>query len=123
MPENFKKNREKLMPQIDIWLKSDKPYTVRYALGLLMKLYLGDDFLPKYLEKAAKIKSDEYYINLMIAWFFATALAKQYERSIIYFTENRLDTWVHNKAIQKAVESSRINKDLKQHLKTLKRRV
>lgn len=122
MPKVFKKNREKLMTQIDIWLKSDKTYTVRYALGLLMKLYLDDGFEPEYLEKAAKIKSDEYYVNMMIAWFFATALAKQYESAIIYFTESRLTPWVHNKAIQKAVESSRIDNELKQYLKLLKRR-
>lgn len=122
MPPVFKKNKDALITHIDKWLKSDRTYTVRYALGLLMKLYLDEDFKTEYSDRAAGIVSEEYYINMMIAWYFATALAKQYTSAVRYLTDNRLPVWVHNKTIQKAVESGRIDKDTKEYLKTLKRR-
>lgn len=120
VPKVFKKNTDKLIFNICEWLKSDKLYTVRYAVGLLMKLYLGENFKPEYAELVSKIKSDEYYINMMLAWYFATALAKQYDAVIPYITQRRLDKWVHNKTIQKAVESYRIPPETKAYFKTFK---
>ncbi len=121
MPPVFKKNPDALLVKIKEWIQSDKTYTVRYAIGLLLKLFLDDRFKEEYLDTVSKIKSDEYYINMMIAWYFATALAKQYDAAILYITENRLEKWVHNKAIQKAVESRCIDSYTKQYLKGLKR--
>ncbi len=120
LPKIFKKNHEKMLPKIYEWLKSDKTYTVRYALGLLLNIYLDTEFRPEFLEKAASIKSDEYYVNMMISWYFATALAKQYKSTIPYLTDKRLNKWVHNKTIQKATESYRITPETKAYLKTLK---
>lgn len=120
LPHAFKKNKEKLIPVIMRWIKSDKTYTVRYATGLLMSLYLDDDFDEKYLRIVSEIRSDEYYINMMIAWYFATALAKQYDAAIPYITDKRLAVWTHNKTIQKCVESRRIDADKKEYLKKLK---
>lgn len=120
MPKVFKKHTKELLPQIKEWIKSDKTYTVRYAQGLLMKLYLDAEFRPEYLELAVEIQSDEYYVNMMTAWYFATALAKQYETAIEYLKKKKLNKWVHNKTIQKAVESNRISVETKKYLKTLK---
>lgn len=120
LPKVFKKNTDRLITIIPKWLESEKTYTVRYAIGLLMSLYLDEGFKPEYAEAVSKINSTEYYVNMMKAWYFATALAKQYDTAIPYLTERRLDTWVHNKTIQKAVESSRISPDTKEHLKKLK---
>ncbi len=117
----FKKNALKLLPKINEWLKSEHTYTVRYAIGLLMRLFLDEEYDMKYPGMVAQIRSDEYYINMMIAWYFATALAKQYESVIPYITEHRLDKWTHNKAIQKAIESYRIDDETKQYLRGLKR--
>lgn len=117
----FKKNAPKLLPKINEWLKSEHTYTVRYAIGLLMRLFLDEEYDVKYPGMVAQIRSDEYYINMMIAWYFATALAKQYESVIPYITEHRLDKWTHNKAIQKAIESYRIDDETKQYLRGLKR--
>ena len=119
-PKVFKKNRPQLLTHIREWLSSDKTYTVRFAIGMLMEHFLNEDFDPKYPEMVAAVKSDEYYINMMIAWYFATALAKQYEVVLPYFEEQRLEPWTHNKAIQKAVESRRITDEQKQYLKSLK---
>ncbi|MBP3360321.1 MAG: DNA alkylation repair protein [Clostridia bacterium] len=120
LPPVFKKNRKLLLPKIREWIKSDSVYTVRYAIGLLLSLYLDDEFTPELAALAASVKSEEYYINMMIAWYFATALFKQYEIAVTYLTEHRLSAWVHNKAIQKAVESRRIPDETKAYLKTLK---
>ena len=119
-PKAFKKNKEKLIKRVYEWIDSKNTYTVRYGIGILLKLYLDDCDAEKHFERVSKIKSDEYYINMMIAWYFATALTKQFEKSLPYITEMRLDRWVHNKAIQKAVESKRINPDTKKYLKNLK---
>ena len=108
-PRVFKKEPEKLLPYIQSWIKSDRTYTVRFAIGML-----------KYADMAAEVRSEEYYVNMMIAWYFATALAKQYELILPYLEEKRLDDWVHNKAIQKSVESYRITDEQKAYLKTLK---
>lgn len=119
-PKIFKKHKEKLMEHIDEWLKSDRTYTVRFGVGMLMEHYLDEDFDPAYPEKVAQLRSEEYYINMMIAWYFATALAKQYEAILPYIEEKRLDKWTHNKTIQKAVESYRITPEQKVYLKSLK---
>ena len=118
-PNVFKKNREKLLVYIQEWLKSSHSYTVRYAIGMLNSYYLDYDFCTQYLDMAI-IQSDEYYINMMIAWYFATALTKQYTFALPYITEYRLPKWVHNKAIQKACESRRITKEQKEFLKEFK---
>lgn len=121
LPMVFKTNVDALIPCIQKWLESNETYTVRYAMGLLLKLCLDDDFKPEYLKWVSEVQSDEYYIRMMQAWYFATALAKQYDSAIAYLTEHRLDVWTHNKTIQKAIESYRINKETKAYLKTLKR--
>lgn len=120
LPSVFKKNTDMLLFKIKEWLCSNKVYTVRYAIGLLMKLYLDELFDPQYHEAVATLRSDEYYIKMMVAWYFATALSKQYDATIGYITEKRLDVWTHNKAIQKAVESRRISNETKAYLRTLK---
>lgn len=119
-PKVFEKNTDKLIGKIYEWIKSGKTYTVRYAAGLLLSYYLDENFKAEYAEAVSKIRSDEYYVNMMIAWYFATALAKQYDSVIGYLTEKKLDVWVHNKTIQKAVESFRILPETKDYLKTLK---
>lgn len=119
-PKVFKKNKLPLIKKIKEWSSSDKTYTCRFGLGMLMCHFLDEDFKEEYLEIPASVHSDEYYINMMIAWFFATALAKQWDSSIKYIEEKRLDKWVHNKTIQKARESYRITKEQKDYLNTLK---
>ncbi|MBQ7708006.1 MAG: DNA alkylation repair protein [Lachnospiraceae bacterium] len=119
-PKVFKKHKKELLPYITEWIKSEHTYTVRFAIGNLMRHFLDEEFETKYADMVAEVRSEEYYINMMIAWYFATALAKQYESIIPYFTEKRLDTWTHNKTIQKACESFRITPEQKEFLKTLK---
>ena len=119
-PKTFKKNKKKLLNQIKIWIKSKDTYTIRFSIGMLMNHFLDEDYNPKYLEMISKIKSDEYYINMMVAWYFATALAKQYDDTISYIENNKLDKWTHNKTIQKAIESYRITKEQKDYLRKLK---
>lgn len=120
MPKIFGKYPQKVLDKIRVWIKSEHTYTVRYAIGLLMKLFLKENFSCEYPEMISQIRSDEYYINMMIAWYFATALAYRYDDVLPYITEQRLDRWVHNKTIQKAVESNRIDKEVKQYLRGLK---
>lgn len=119
-PKIFKKHLPELLLQIKAWLNSDHVYTVRFAIGMLMQFFLDEIFSTEYADMVASVKSDEYYINMMIAWYFATALAKQYDAILPYIEEHRLDKWTHNKAIQKSVESYRITPDQKAYLKTLK---
>ena len=119
-PAAFKKSPEKLLPRIQVWIGSNKTYTVRFALGMLMQHFLDERFSTSYTDLAASVRSEEYYVNMMIAWFFATALAKQYDLVIPYLEEKRLDNWVHNRTIQKSVESYRITDEQKAYLKTLK---
>ncbi len=116
----FRKNKPDLLAHIKSWLKSDATYTVRFAVGMLMQHFLDDDFSPAYPKMVAAIKSDEYYINMMRAWYFATALAKQYDAIIPYIEQKKLDPWTHSKAIQKAVESYRITPEQKEHLRTFR---
>ena len=119
-PKVFKKNRSELIDQIKQWVCSDKTYMVRFGIGMLLEHFLDDDFDPIYLEMVSKISSAEYYIRMMIAWYFATALAKQYTKALPYIEEQRLDIWTHNKTIQKAVESRRITLEQKEYLRRLK---
>ncbi len=121
-PKIFKKNTDKLLDQIKIWISSKETYTIRFGIGTLMQYYLDDKFNKEYLKLVSNIKSEEYYINMMIAWYFATALAKKYKETIPYIEKNKLDIWVHNKTIQKAIESYRITPEQKEYLKGLKRR-
>ena len=119
-PKVFAKHREELLSRIDVWLESDHVYTIRFGIGMLMQHFLNEDFDVKYAERVAGIRSDEYYVNMMTAWYFATALAKQYD-AVLPFIENRkMDVWTHNKAIQKAVESYRITPEQKTYLRSLK---
>lgn len=119
-PKVFKKHHKELLKHIKIWIKSKKTYTIRFGIGMLMQHFLDEDFKEEYLELVSNIKSDEYYVNMMIAWYFATALAKQYEKTIPYIENKKLDVWTHNKAIQKAVESYRITQEQKDYLRGLK---
>ena len=121
-PKVFKKNKDGLLLHVRKWLESDHTYTVRFAIGMLMEHFLNEDFDPEYPELVAGVRSDEYYVNMMIAWYFATALAKQYDAILPYIEEQRLDVWTHNKTIQKARESYRITAEQKEYLKTLKRK-
>lgn len=119
-PKVFKKHKKELLIEIKRWLSSEEAYTVRFATGMLMEHFLDDDFDPAYPKMVAKIRSDEYYINMMTAWYFATALAKQYDAVIPFIEGKKLDTWTHNKAIQKSIESNRISPERKVYLKSLK---
>lgn len=119
-PKIFRKHRAVLLAHIKEWIDSEKTYTVRFGVGMLMEHFLDDDFDPLYPEMVARLRSEEYYVNMMIAWYFATALAKQYESILPYIEEKRLDDWTHNKAIQKSVESRRITEEQKLYLKSLK---
>ena len=119
-PKSFKKNHKKLLPYIKKWISSQHTYTARFGIRMLMNEFLGEDFKEEYLELVASKKSEEYYLKMMIAWYFATALAKRYDESVKYIEERRLDEWVHKKAIQKAVESYRVTDEHKKYLKSLR---
>lgn len=102
------------------WIESDQPYTIRFGVNMLMKYYLEDNFKIEYPEKVAAIRSEEYYVNMVRAWYFATALAKQYEQILPFLEERKMDLWTHNKTIQKAIESYRITSEQKEYLRTLR---
>lgn len=116
-PKCFENHKEDLLPVIKRWIASSETYTIRYGIGMLMRLYLDADFDPEYVRIVAEVKSDEYYVNMMIAWYMATALAKQWDVVIPYIEEHRMSDWVHRKTIQKAVESYRITDEQKRYLK------
>lgn len=118
-PKVFAKEHEKLVPFIEKWISSDHVYTVRFGIRMLMNEFLGDDFRPEYPEWVAAVKGGDYYIKMMVAWYFATALAKRYDESIVFFEQHRLEPWTHKKAIQKAIESFRVTQEHKEYLKTL----
>ena len=120
-PKIFKKYKKELIEKIKEWSQSDKTYTCRFGVEMLMTHFLDEDFKKEYLEMIADIHSEEYYVKMVVAWFFATALAKQWDYAVIYLEDNRLDVWVHNKTIQKARESLRISLEKKEYLKKLKR--
>jgi len=121
-PKALKKDLENLYEWVKVWIASGETYTIRFGVNMLMKYYLEEFFLPEYAELVASIRSEEYYVKMVVAWYFATALAKQYEAVLSYLTEYKLDVWTHNKTIQKAVESYRITPEQKVVLKTLKRK-
>lgn len=119
-PKIFKNNKKYLLKHIEEWIKSTHTYTVRYGIGMLMQHYLDEDFEIKYMDMVAGIQSQEYYVKMEIAWYMATALAKQWDVAITYIENRKLDVWVHNKTIQKARESYRITDEKKRYLKQLK---
>ena len=119
-PKVFKNHLTELLEKIRLWIKSEHIYTQRYAMGMLMRYFLDGHFSPEHPEMVAAVKSEEYYIRMMQAWYFATALAKQWDAALPYLAENRLDKWTHNKTIQKAIESYRITPEQKTYLRTLK---
>ena len=121
-PKVLGKHRQELLQEIVLWLKSTHTYTIRFGIKMLMTWYLDDAFAPEYPQLVSSVISKEYYVNMMIAWYFATALAKQYEAVLPFLQENRLSKWVHNKTIQKAVESYRITSEQKAYLRTLRRK-
>ncbi|TYZ22910.1 DNA alkylation repair protein [Selenomonas ruminis] len=120
IPKVFGKHRSKLLAPINVWLHSSETYTVRFAVKMLMEHFLDEDFDRSYLSMVAALRSEEYYINMMTAWYFATALAKQYQAALPFLEEKQLAAWTHNKAIQKAIESRRITPEQKAYLRTLK---
>lgn len=120
-PKVFKKHKPELLERIKVWALSEHSYTCRFGLEMLMSHFLDESFKPEYLEIPAAVESEEYYVRMMIAWFFATALAKQWRESIVYLENSRLDVWSHNKTVQKACESYRIKDEQKLYLKKLKR--
>lgn len=120
-PKSFGKHREELTEYIRTWLAANEPYTVRFAVKMLMEHFLGDAFDLRYPQAVASLRSEEYYVNMMIAWYFATALAKQYDAVLPFLQTRQLAPWVHNKTIQKALESYRIPPERKEYLRTLKR--
>lgn len=119
-PKVFRKNKGKLIDKIREWTTSGHPYTCRFGMEMLMTHFLDEDFRVEYLEIPAAVHSEEYYVNMMIAWFYATALAKQWDVAVGYIEKKCLDPWTHNKTIQKARESYRITREQKEYLKTLK---
>lgn len=116
----MKKHRDIFIREIYRWMESDKPYIIRFGISMLMRHYLDEGFKPEYAEKVASIRSEEYYVNMMRAWYFATALAKQYEKILPFLEEQRMDIWTHNKTIQKSIESYRITQEQKDYLRTLR---
>ena len=119
-PRVFRKHRAELTESIRTWIRSGETYTIRFGIGMLMEHYLEEDFDIAYPEAVSAIRSEEYYVNMMIAWYFATALAKQYEAVLPFMEGRRLDVWTHNKAIQKSIESYRITPEQKEYLRSLK---
>ena len=121
-PKVFTKNHEKLLPYVKKWIASDHVYTSRFGMRMLMNEYLGEDFKKEYPALVAAKTGGDYYLKMMVAWYFATALAKQYDACVPFFENGSLETWTHNKAIQKALESFRVTDEHKAYLKTLKRK-
>ena len=119
-PKIFQKHLEELLGKIKEWINDDHTYTIRFGIEMLMSFYLDEQFCPEFLELVSYVQSEEYYVNMMVAWYFATALANQYDDTLPYIEQHRLSKWTHNKAIQKAVESYRISDGQKTYLRTLK---
>ena len=119
-PKVFGEHKQELLPAIDRWIASGRTYTIRFGIKMLMEHFLDEDFDPVYPEKVSAVRSDEYYVRMMAAWYFATALAKQYETILPFLEEHRLDPWTHNKTIQKACESYRIQPDRKDYLRGIR---
>lgn len=121
-PGVFRRHRDRLLERIPIWLSSLHCYTVRFGIGMLMAHFLDEAFEPRFLDWVSAVRSEEYYVNMMSAWYFATALAKQYEAALPYLEDRKLDRWTHNKTIQKAIESFRVPEAHKSYLRNLKRK-
>ena len=119
-PKVLGKNLDLLYEKIEDWAKSEHTYTVRFAVVTLMKFFMDERLDKKHLELLLSIKSDEYYINMAIAWYLATALSSRWDLVIPYIENKKFDKWIHNKAIQKSIESYRITKQQKEYLRTLK---
>lgn len=119
-PKVFAKNHKKLLPLIRKWIGSEHVYTARFGIRMLMNEFLGEDFKPEYLEWVASVPGEDYYVRMMVAWYFATALAKKYGESVVYVEDHRLDPWTHKKTIQKAIESFRVSDAHKDYLRTLR---
>ena len=119
IPACFKKNSDKLLPYAKKWIASGHRFTVRYGIGVFMRYFLDELFEEDYMRLISEIKSDEYYVNMMIAWYFATALAKQYDTAVKYIENHSLDDFTHKKAVRKAIESFRVTDEHKAYLKTL----
>ena len=121
-PRAFKKNIPVLYTKCKEWIVSEKTYTVRFGIEMIMNHFLDEHFTEESMRLVSRIRSDEYYVNMMIAWYFSTALAKQYKSAVIYLEKNRLDLWTHKKTIQKAMESYRVTDEHKKYLCSLKRK-
>lgn len=120
VPQMFRKYPDEVFEQIKLWMSSNKTYTIRYGILILMNIFLDKNFSKEHLYNVANIKSNEYYVNMMRAWYFQTALVKQYDDAIEVIEGKYMDTWTHNKAIQKAVESKKISSETKEYLRTLR---
>lgn len=118
--KQFEPHKAELLEKIRLWITSEHTYTIRFAVNMLMKFYLDDDFDEEYPKMVSAVKNDDYYVKMVVAWYFATALAKQYDSIIPYIKEHRLEEWTHRKTIQKAIESYRITDEQKAYLRTLK---
>ena len=116
-PKCFARHKDQVLEEAKRWISSGETYVIRYGIGMLMRLFLDEDFSSEYLEMAAAVQSQEYYVNMMIAWSFATALAKQWDATVPYIEQHKLSDWVHRKTVQKAVESYRITPEQKEYLK------
>ena len=119
-PKAFRKNHQRLLPYVRKWIASEHVYTARFGIRMLMNEFLGEDFREEYLDLVASRKGEDYYLKMMVAWYFATALAKRYEETVLYLEDRRLDEWVHKKSIQKAIESYRVTDEQKEYLKSLR---
>lgn len=116
-PKCFARHKDQVLEEAKRWISSGETYVIRYGIGMLMRLFLDEDFSSEYLEMAAAVQSQEYYVNMMIAWYFATALAKQWDATVPYIEQHKLSDWVHRKTVQKAVESYWITPEQKEYLK------
>lgn len=116
----MKKHWDIFIREVFRWIESDQPYTIRFGISMLMRHYLDEEFKTEYPEKVAAIRSEEYYVNMMRAWYFSTALAKQYENVLPFLEKRQMDVWTHTKTIQKAIESYRITSEQKEYLRTLR---
>lgn len=119
-PKVLARDKEKLLKKIDDWIKIGEEYTVRFGISMLMQHFLDDDFQEVYLKKVAEIRMDKYYVKMMQAWYFATALAKRWNEAIKIIEQKKLDSWTHNKSIQKAIESYRVPNEHKNYLRSLR---
>ena len=122
-PKILKKNREKVITNVLSWIKSNHTYVCRFGIGMIMQLYLEDEYFKRtYLDIIAEIKTEDYYINMMRAWIFQVALVKQWKEAIVYIEKGLLDEFTHNKTISKSCDSYKIEKEKKEYLKTLRRK-